>query len=59
MERFSVPTYEPCGKCANGNVLRNGRTEKCPCWVQWWESVREAITGRRQAVDAAQREQKR
>jgi hypothetical protein len=45
MERISVPVYEPCGQCANGNVLRNGRTEKCPCWVAWWQSVRQSILG--------------
>ena len=56
MEKLSVPVYEPCGQCANGNVLRHGRTEKCPCWLAWWQSVRQSILGN---ADAAQREQKR
>jgi hypothetical protein len=44
MERISVPEFEPCGQCANGNVLRNGRTEKCRCWLSWWDSVRAMFT---------------
>ena len=45
MNRIEVPTFEPCDKCSGGKVFRNGRTEQCRCFIEWWESVRLSILG--------------
>lgn len=56
MTRIEVPTFTPCGQCANGNLLRNGRTEKCDCFQRWWDAVRQSIIGHEsQAQRAAER----
>ena len=46
MTRIEVPEFTPCGSCANGRVLKHGKTEFCGCWIDWWASVRESILGR-------------
>jgi hypothetical protein len=45
MERLAVPTFEPCPNCCGGMVMRNGKQERCICWIKWWEAVRAALTG--------------
>ena len=43
MERISIPVFEPCAQCAGGMILRNGRQERCDCWLKWWARVRASL----------------